>query len=105
MAVILPLIGFVAACILVRYKAEYKECVVAAYPDLIIISTANNNPDGMQTCLRIIEGLVFAYSISYFFCIQQLNKRLTTINVFFHEFLHFAFLVTAFVSLGMKGSS
>ena len=27
MAVILPLIGFVAACILVRYKKEYRECV------------------------------------------------------------------------------
>ena len=31
MAVILPIIGFVSACVLVRYKKEYKECLVQEF--------------------------------------------------------------------------
>ena len=55
-AVLLPIFGFVAACVQVRGKDDYVSCV-------------KDGSDGLQFQLRFIQSLFYLFSICYFLII------------------------------------
>ena len=60
---ILPFVGFIAQCILVRYKAQYDECLISTY-DLKSSELVEQREDQVQIYLRVCIAMTFFYSIS-----------------------------------------
>lgn len=95
-AILLPLAGFVCACILMRYNKDYTDCL-----------TTNNVEDGdyIRMWIRVFESLTFAYSLSYFFFVAKAEGNYQLANLIFFESLNIAFVVCSVVAMGMRGSS
>ena len=94
-AILLPVAGFVCACILMRYQEEYQVCVLKNYPD----------KDWLRAWIRIMESLTFAYSISYFFFLSRPAESIITINCVIFEIINVLFILSGIFALGMKSES
>ena len=62
-AMLLPLIGFIAACIQVRYKKQYTENCISGFED--------GGSSFILAWIRVMQLLTYLYSVSYFFLIRS----------------------------------
>ena len=101
-AVILPLVGFIGQCILVRYRDNYQICLVEQYEGIDLI---NQSEDKLMIYLRVLIAFTFLFSFSYFFCIQPINRTIMAINTVVMEVIIIGSVVAAIVSFSFVGVS
>ena len=101
-ALILPILGFIGECILVRYQKEYRECLVKNYA---VTDFENQNDDTIQIYLRVLIAFTFLYSFSFFFCIQPISKMVMSINTFMMELIIIGSVIASVIAFASVGKS
>ena len=104
-SIFFPVSAFIGACIQVRYKTDYLTCL-ATY-NLKEKKTVTVADDMLLVNLRLIQSLMYAYSISYFFLLvqQEGNRVFNIVNAVMFSLLNLAILGTGIFGFIAVGSS
>ena len=105
-SIIFPVSAFIGACIQVRYKTDYLTCL-ANYAKVEGNKVVTVADDKLLINLRLIQSLMYAYSISYFFLLvqQEGNRVFNIVNAVVFSLINLAILGTGIFGFIAVGTS